>query len=131
MATFNIGAQGSSSPGFGAIPPGGNAGQILTSSGLNGSSWMAQGISQHTTSAIQIGSPDPVITFHMNGNITTPAGTINGDEWITVIKVMKQLIMDMGKDQELVSKYPYIQDAAHAFFMNELKGKDNGNKEET
>jgi len=132
-------------PGYGAIPSVHNAipasigaqgasGQFLTANGLNGSSWMSQmpqGITQHnTTSAIQIGNPEPVITFRMDGDIITRAGTITADDWISVIKVMKQLIMDMSKDQELVSKYPYIQDAAHTWFMNELKGKDNGNKEE-
>lgn len=130
---INIGAQVSSAPGFGAVPPVGTllpnnnmSGRILTTNGMNGSSWMSQGITT-PNNAIQIGSPDPVITFHIDGNITTKSGTISSEEWITVIKVMKQLIMDMSKDQELASKYPYIQDAAHSWFMNELKGKDNGN----
>jgi len=121
-----------SKPGYGAIPPGaqGSSGQILTANGMNGSSWMSQGISNIQPNAIQIGNPDPVITFRMDGDIITKAGTITADDWISVIKVMKQLIIDMSKDQELASKYPYIQDAAHSWFMNELKGKDNGNKEE-
>ena len=129
-----IGAQGAmASPGLGAIA-GGNAssmsGQVLTANGLNGTSWMNS--TNHTpTNAIQIGNPNPVITFHMNGNITTPAGTITSDDWIIAIQTMKQLIMDMSKDQELASKYPYIQDAAHSWFMKELKGKDNGNNEES
>jgi hypothetical protein len=124
-----------SNPGYGAIPPGGTNGSLLTANGMNGTSWvsqMPQGITQHnTTSAIQIGNPDPVITFRMDGDIITKAGTITADDWISVIKVMKQLIIDMSKDQELASKYPYIQDAAHTWFINELKGKDNGeNKSE-
>jgi hypothetical protein len=36
---------------------------------------------------------------------------------------MKQLIMDMSQDKELASKYPYIQDAAHTWMMNKLKGE--------
>lgn len=125
-----------SKPGYGAVPPTpyinyggvgaqGASGQVLTASGMNGTSWMSQGITTAPTNAIQIGNPEPVVTFHMNGNITTPAGTISADDWITAIQVMKQLIMDMSKDQELASKYPYIQDAAHTWFMKELKGKDN------
>ena len=115
-----------SNPGYGAIPPGAN-GQILTANGLNGTSWvsqMPQGITQHnTTSAIQIGNPDPVVTFSLDGTITTKAGTITAEDWISVIKVMKQLIMDMSQDQELASKYPYIQDAAHTWMINKLKGE--------
>lgn len=119
-----------SNPGYGAIPPAnvglsgaqGANGQILTSNGMNGTSWMSQGINTHP-SAIQIGTPEPTITFHHNGDITTKAGTITAEDWVSVIKVMKQLIIDMSKDQELASKYPYIQDAAHSWFMNELKGK--------
>ena len=127
-----------SNPGYGAIPPAaigqlsgvgaqGSNGQILTASGMNGSSWVSQmppGITQHnTTSAIQIGNPDPVITFKMDGDIVTKAGTITADDWISVIKVMKQIIMDMSNDEELVYKYPYIRDAAHSWMMNKLKGE--------
>lgn len=130
-----------SKPGYGAVPPTHNlppyvgaqgSGQFLTSNGMNGSSWMNQGIGTSTPSAVQIGNnPDPVLTIQYDGTITTKAGSITTDDWISVIKVMKQLIIDMSKDQELASKYPYIQDAAHTWFMNELKGKDNGeNKDE-
>ena len=122
-----------SKPGYGAIPPTpyisnggaiGASGQILTANGLNGSSWMMnQTITTPTTNAIQIGNPDPVITFHMNGTITTPAGTITNNDWISVVKVMKQLIMDMSQDEELASKYPYIRDAAHTWMMEKLKGE--------
>jgi hypothetical protein len=127
-----------SNSGYGAIPsihnaiPGGigaqgASGQILTSNGMNGTSWMSQGINIAQPSAMQIGNnPDPVLTIHYDGTITTKAGSITTEDWISVIKVMKQIIMDMSKDQELVSKYPYIQDAAHTWFMNELKGRDNG-----
>jgi hypothetical protein len=110
-----------SKPGYGAIP---STGHVLTSNGMNGSSWSMQ-----HTNAVQIGNPDPIITFKLDGNIVTKAGTITADDWISVIKVMKQLIMDMSQDEELVSKYPYIRDAAHIWMMNKLKGKDNGENE--
>ncbi len=129
-------------PGYGAITPlplinggigaQGASGQFLTSNGMNGTSWMNQGINIAQPSAIQIGgNPDPVLTIHYDGTITTKAGSITAEDWISVIKLMKRLITDMSKDQELVSKYPYIQDAAHTWFMNELKGKDNGNLDDT
>ena len=124
-------------PGFGAVysvPPSmgvigtqGASGQFLTANGLNGTSWSMQNITTQSTNAIQIGGSEPVITFGLDGTITTKAGTITAEEWISVIKVMKQLIMDMSKDEELASKYPYIQDAAHSLFMNELKGNNDGN----
>lgn len=104
----------------------GSSGQFLTANGLNGSSWMMKQTNIAPTNAIQIGSPEPVVTFHMDGNISTPAGTISADDWIIAIQTMKRLIMDMSKDQELASKYPYIQDAAHSWFMKELKGNNNG-----
>ena len=121
-----------SKAGYGAIPPTpyitgggvGASGQVLTANGMNGTSWMNQSITATTsTNAIQIGNPEPVITFHMNGNIATSAGTITASEWISVIKVMKQLIMDMSQDEELASKYPYIRDAAHSWMMEKLKGE--------
>jgi hypothetical protein len=119
-----------SKPGYGAIPPltmgqinnnislgGGSSGQFLTANGLNGTNW----VNQNNTTAIQIGNPDPVITFKLDGDIITKAGTISAHDWISVHKVMKRLIMDMSNDQELVSKYPYIQEAAHTWLMEELK----------
>lgn len=125
-----------SKPGYGAIPPNpfitgmiGASGQVLTANGMNGSSWM-NSTNHSPTNAIQIGNPNPVITFAMDGTITTKAGTISAEDWVSVIKVMKQLIMDMSQDQELVSKYPYIQDAAHTWFMNELTGNQNGETED-
>ena len=118
-----------SKPGYGAIPPTpyisggvGASGQVLTANGMNGSSWMNSTNHAHTN-AIQIGNPEPVITFGMDGTITTPVGTITNNDWISVIKVMKQLIMDMSQDEELVSKYPYIRDVAHSWMMEKLKGE--------
>jgi len=111
-----------SKPGYGAIPPGGTNGSFLTANGLNGTNWSAHNIPQHTN-AVQIGNPDPVITFKLDGDIVTKAGTITADDWISVIKITKQLIMDMSNDEELVSKYPYIRDAAHIWMMNKLKGE--------
>ena len=107
-----------SNPGYGAIPPGGTNGSLLTANGTNGTSW-----SMKHTNAVQIGNPDPVITFKLDGDIVTKAGTITADDWITTIKVMKQLVMDMSQDEELVSKYPYIRDVAHSWMMNKLKGE--------
>jgi len=109
-----------SNPGYGAIPPGGTNGSFLTANGMNGTNWSAHNIPQHTN-AVQIGNPDPVITFKLDGDIVTKAGTITADDWITTIKVMKQLVMDMSQDEELVSKYPYIRDVAHSWMMEELK----------
>ena len=119
-----------SNSGYGAIPPSpyiinsgvGASGQVLTANGMNGSMWSSQTITT-APNVIQIGNPDPVITFGLDGTITTKAGTISAEDWISVIKVMKQLIMDMSQDEELVSKYPYIRDAAHSWMMAKLKGE--------
>lgn len=118
-----------SKPGYGAVPPQylnsvGAAGQVLTANGLNGTNWSAHNIPQTSNNAIQIGgNTEPVLTIHYNGDIVTKAGTITTDDWITTIKVMKQLIMDMSQDEELASKYPYIRDAAHSWMMEKLKGE--------
>jgi hypothetical protein len=107
-------------PGYGAIPPGGTNGSFLTANGANGTNWS----STVTSNALQIGNnPDAVITFGYDGTITAKAGTITTTDWISVTKVMKQLIMDMSEDDELASKYPYIRDAAHIWMMNKLKGE--------
>lgn len=96
-----------------------NLGHGITASGFNGTSWVDTNLSPN---AIQIGTPNPCITFAMDGTITTQTGTITAEDWVTTVKIMKQLIMDMSKDTELASKYPYIQEVAHSWFMQELKG---------
>ena len=109
-----------SNPGYGAIPP---TGHVLTSNGMNGSMWSSQTITTPPSSLQIGGNPEPVIVFGYDGTITTKAGSITSDDWITTIKVMKQLVMDMSQDEELVSKYPYIRDAAHIWMINKLKGE--------
>jgi len=110
-------------PGYGAIP---GAGSILTANGANGTNWMNQGMNLNATqSAIEIkNNSDTFIAFNTDGTITTKAGTISADDWIMVVKLMKQLIMDMSKDPDIASKYPYIQDAAYTWMLTELKGKE-------
>jgi hypothetical protein len=110
-------------PGYGAIPPGGQAGQFLTANGVNGTSWMQQGMSLNATqSALEIKNNERTfVAFNTDGTITTKAGTISADDWIMVVKLMKQLIMDMSNDPETASKYPYIQEAAHSWMMTELR----------
>jgi hypothetical protein len=122
MSTYNT------QPGYGAVPPGAvgssplTMGHAYTTNNTSGL-WNAISGTAPVTHAIQIGNP-AIITFGVDGTITTKAGTISAEEWISVIKVMKQLIIDMSKDKELASKYPYIQDAAHSWFMQELKGRE-------
>lgn len=107
-------------PGYGAIP--GAAGQILTANGVNGTNWANQGMTINTTqSAFEIRNDRHTIVFNTDGTITTKAGTITSEDWITTVRLMKRLIMDMSKDPDMVSKYPYIQDAAHEWLMKELK----------
>ncbi len=106
-------------PGYGAIP----SGSILTTNGANGTNWMNQGMNLTSTqSSLEIKNNDRTfVAFNTDGTITTKAGTISADDWIMVVKLMKQLIMDMSNDPETASKYPYIQDAAHTWMMNELR----------
>lgn len=73
---------------------------------------------------IQFGDDDPVITFYKDGNIKTKAGIISAEDWTLVVKLMKQFIVDVANDPETASKYPYMKDAAHAWLIDELKGKE-------
>jgi hypothetical protein len=75
-----------------------------------------------TTNAIEIRKDiASILTITTEGEIITPKGKIHVDDWINVITVMKQLIMDMSKDENLASKYPYVQEAAHKWLMDELR----------
>jgi len=74
-----------------------------------------------STSAFEIRQNNSILRIDTDGTITTPgAGSIHADEWIETIKLMKQLIMDIGRDPELSEKFPYLKEAAHKWLMKEL-----------
>lgn len=94
-------------PGYGAIPLVGACNNVQSIGTIQ--------------SALEIRNDHRVISFNTDGTIETDTGTITTEDWITVIKLMKLLIMDMSKDPEIVSKYPYIRDTAHKWLLDELK----------
>jgi hypothetical protein len=74
------------------------------------------------SSAFQIrNDTEPVLQISQDGLITTKAGTVSVDDWIQVIKLMKQFIVDVSNDEETSKKYPYLKDAAHQWMMDELR----------
>ena len=83
----------------------------------------AFGISNNiTTNAIEIrNGTNTVLSVTTEGNIMTRSGAVHVDDWVTIINVMKQFIMDMSKDEDLASKYPYIRETAHRWLVDELR----------
>jgi len=74
------------------------------------------------SSAFQIrNNAEPVLQIDLDGKITTKAGTISVNDWIQVVKLMKQFIVDVSNDEETAKKYPYLKDAAHQWMMDELR----------
>jgi hypothetical protein len=92
-----------------------------TTVGFNGTGSILGSNINSEAVVIKNGGGENIITFHKDGTIETSAGKINADEWVSLTLLLKQLIMDMSKDPDLVSKYPYIQDVAHGWLMKELK----------
>lgn len=81
------------------------------------------GISNNiSTNAIEIrNGTNTILSVTTEGQIKTNAGTVHVDDWVTIINVMKQFIMDMSQDEDLASKYPYIRETAHRWLMDELR----------
>ena len=78
--------------------------------------------SNFSTNAIEIRNGDnSILSVTTDGKIVTDAGTVHVDDRITTVKVMKQLIIDMSKDENLASKYPYIRETAHRWLVDELR----------
>lgn len=74
------------------------------------------------SSAFQIrNNTEPVLEISQDGTITTRDGTISVGDWIQVIKLMKQFIIDVSNDEETAKKYPYLKDAAHQWMIEELR----------
>lgn len=63
---------------------------------------------------------DSVLTFRKNGEIESRRGKITVDEWIVIINLMKQFIIDVSSDEETANKYPYLKDAAHQWMIDKL-----------
>lgn len=79
-------------------------------------------IGSQLNSAFQIrGDTEPVLSINQDGTIVTKSGTISVDDWIQVVKLMRQFIIDVANDEETAKKYPYLKDAAHQWMMNELR----------
>jgi hypothetical protein len=75
-----------------------------------------------STNAIELrNKAEMVLSISQDGKITTQSGTVHVDDWVTTVNVMKQLIMDLSKDEDLASKYPYIRETAHRWLVDELR----------
>lgn len=80
------------------------------------------GVTTQCSTAFQIqNNSEPVVSFGTDGIVTTKAGEISVDDWVQVIKLMKQFIIDVSQDEETAKKYPYLRDAAHQWMMDELR----------
>lgn len=76
---------------------------------------------QTNSGALTINSGgENVITFHKDGIIETSSGKIHANDWIQVINIMKQFIVDVANDPETSEKYPYIKDMAHTWMIDNL-----------
>jgi hypothetical protein len=95
---------------------------VLVSNGGIGSTTSAWSVGSQNAGTLTINNgQESVITFHKDGIIETTAGKIHASDWIQIINVMKQFIMDVANDPETAEKYPYIKDMAHTWMMDKLK----------
>ena len=80
------------------------------------------GTSATTTNGLSVGNDINQIHITNDGYIRVGNDSIKVVELLQVANIMKQMIIDISRDEELVSKYPYIREAAHTWFMQTLKG---------
>lgn len=104
--------------GYGAIPPMPNG--IVGPVGMPGPPGNSM-FYNTINSAFEIKGSESVLTISLDGMVKTKAGSIHVDDWIIVTNLMKQLVIDMSKDENLASKYPYIRETAHRWLIDELR----------
>jgi hypothetical protein len=61
-------------------------------------------------------------SLRIEGRVASGNESIDAVELIQVANIMKQMIIDISQDEEIASKYPYIKEAAHVWFIQALKG---------
>ena len=74
-----------------------------------------------TTSLTQGLSIGNQIYITVDGYMHVDGESMRVVELLQVANIMKQMILDISRDEEVVSKYPYIREAAHTWFMQTLK----------
>jgi hypothetical protein len=91
-------------PGYGAIPP----------------QFHATAPNTISNNAIQFGMPNSTVTFTNDGEIVTAEGAIKINDLIVMVTIFKKLVVELSQDRDVVKKYPYIQDLAHTWLIEEL-----------
>jgi hypothetical protein len=75
-----------------------------------------------TSTGLSVGNDANQIHITSDGYIRVGNDCIRVVELLQVANIMKQMIIDISRDEEVVSKYPYIREAAHSWFVQTLKG---------
>lgn len=107
----------------------GTSGQILSSTGTSSYQWSTTTSSPIFTvggggneSSIKISGDDP--------KLTTDQGSVNVNDVIDVVNAMKQMIVEMAKDDELPEKYQWVKNIAHDWMIKALKGPESKDEED-
>lgn len=124
LPTYSTGSQ-TYTVGYGGI---GTSGQVLTSNGTSNYQW-----STTTSSPIfTVGGGSNESSIRISGaepKLATDAGSVNVNDVIDVVNAMKQMIVEMAKDDELPEKYQWVKDIAHDWMIKALKGPESTDEE--
>lgn len=64
--------------------------------------------------------PSLIITY--DGKVISESGnSITVEEWIETVKVMRQFVIEVARDEEMSQRYPFLREAAHQWMMDEIK----------
>lgn len=77
--------------------------------------------STHSAFVINGKENDALLKIGLDGNISNDNHTVTVNEWLEVVKLMKQFIIDISQDEETAAKYPYLKEAAYRWMIEELK----------
>lgn len=61
--------------------------------------------------------------------LSTDQGSVNVNDVIDVVNAMKQMIIEMAKDDELPEKYDWVRNIAHEWMLKALKGPESKDEE--
>lgn len=114
----------------------GGTGISYTGSG-SGSTYGNTSSYQWTSSSVNpvftIGGSSDESSVKISGDkptLSTDQGSVNVNDVIDVVNAMKQMIIEMAKDDDLPEKYDWVRNIAHEWMLKAIKGPERKDEED-
>jgi len=126
--TYTVGYGGT---GISYTGNGSSGGGSTYATGVNTSSY--QWTSSSVNPVFTIGGSSDESSVKIAGDkptLSTDQGSVNVNDVIDVVNAMKQMIIEMAKDDDLPEKYDWVRNIAHEWMLKAIKGPERKDEED-